>query len=281
MPDLAVAVPKPTTPQPRKQRPDTPIFFMHIAKTAGSYVNERFAHTLDVDTIQTHIEQSIGNTDDLQAALCEGKRFFSGHVMLGLWDDIAGPLAREFRMITVLREPIDHLASHIQWLDHYNNPDRRGRYAALDEAHRRIVDRIGAIDLADIGQLDAYLTGLSGTEMRLLDNCQSRYFIMSGRRDLDCIRALTLADRSKIATALGRFAAVACQDRLADGLSAFSVATGVGLSFTDARVNAAKSERRIDITHPLVRHVLAKRTIVDQWLWQRARQLHPAQVTNE
>ena len=201
--------------------------------------------------------------------------------MLGLWDDIAGPLVQEFQFITALRDPIDHLASHIQWLDHYNSPEHRGRYAALDEAHRRIVDRIGAIDLYDIGQLDAFLTGLSGTEMRLFDNCQSRYFIMSGRRDIDCIRPLSLADRSNVASALARFDAVACQDQLAEDLSTLGRAAGVELKYVKTRVNAARSERRIDTKHPLVRQVLGKRTIVDQWLWQRVRQQRPEGVALE
>ncbi|MGI9394524.1 MAG: hypothetical protein ACR2OY_07750 [Boseongicola sp.] len=281
MPELALAVKNVETPVRRKERLETPIFFMHIAKTAGSYVNERFVDALGEDAVATHIEQSIGNTLDLKAALRDGQRFFSGHVMLGLWDDIAGSLSRKFSMITVLRDPIDHLASHIQWLDQYNNPGRRHCYAALDESHRRIVDRIGAIDLSDIGQLDDYLTGLSGIEVRLFDNCQSRYFIMSGRRDIDCIRPLSLADRSRIALSYSRFDAVACQDQFEMDLSKLGIATGVDLSFTDARVNVAQSERRLDVRHPLIRQVLTKRTIVDQWLWQYVRKKRSQKAVNE
>ena len=76
MPELAEVAPKPSRLRQQKQRLKTPIFFMHIAKTAGSYINERFASALGADTIQTHIEQSIGNTSDLSAALSEDKRFF-------------------------------------------------------------------------------------------------------------------------------------------------------------------------------------------------------------
>ena len=281
MPELALAAQNAETPPRHRQRLETPVFFMHIAKTAGSYLNERFADALGEAAVETHIEQSIGNTLDLKAALQIGKRFFSGHVMLGLWDDISGAIAGEFSMITVLRNPIEHLASHIQWLDHYNNPEQNSSYAALDEAHRRIVDRIGAVDLSDIGQLDDFLTGLSGTEVRLFDNCQSRYFIMSGRRDIDCIRPLSLSDRSNVAASLARFDAVACQDQLEKDLSKIGAATGAGLSFVDRRVNAAQSERWIDTRHPLVRQVLSKRTIVDQWLWQRVRHQPPDRPAND
>lgn len=281
MPGLALDLQNPATLFRHKGRLKTPIFFMHIAKTAGSYVNERFVEALGADQISCHIEQSVGSTRDLKAALQDGKRFFSGHVMLGLWDDIAGAMSKDFSMITVLRDPIDHLASHIQWLDHYNNPDQCGRYAGLDEAHRRIVDKIGAIDLLDIGQLDAFLTGLTGTEVRLFDNCQSRYFIASGRRNMDCIRPLSLADRSKIALAYSRFDAVARQDQLEQDFSKFSAATGVKLSFSDARVNVGQSERQIDARHPLIRQVLSKRTIVDQWLWQYANQQPPQRAAHE
>ncbi len=260
-------------PRVENTRLDTPIFFMHIAKTAGSYLNRRFEVLLGPQYCATHIELSIGNRTDLKAALDRGVTFFSGHVMLGLWNDIAGDLAPKFQMATILRDPIEHLASHIQWLDHYNRPDKRREYLALDEAHRRVVDKIGASDIGEIGQLDDFLTNLSGIETRLFDNCQARYFLMSGQRDVVSQRALSLGDRRHVSAALKRFDYVIRQDDLKNGLALLSKGTGIDLSFSDTRINAAKSLRKIDTSNLIVRQILGKRTLLDQWLWRRVHSL--------
>ena len=253
------------------QEATRPIFFMHIAKTAGSYLNSRFAAALGEERVATHIENSIGNRVDLQSQLDAGVRFFSGHVMLPLWQEIAGPLAQGFVNVCILRDPIEHIASHIQWLDHYNLPGYAHEYRQLDELHRRLVDRIGAVDITDVGQLDALLVGLSGVGVRLLDNCQSRYFISHGRRVVDAIRPLNLADRFAVAQAAGGFDSIVFQDQLETGLATLGAATGVPLESVTKRVNPAVSARRIDTTSPLVRQVLSRRTLVDQWLVQHLR----------
>ena len=248
-----------------------PVFFMHIAKTAGSYVNVVLQNALGTGMLATHIEARIGGSVALAQALAKGTQVFSGHVMNGLWNDIAGPTSVKFRKITLLRDPIEHLASHLLWLDHYNGEDKRREYNNLDEAHRRISDRIAAIDLSDVGQLDAFLTDLSGQAVRLFDNCQSRYFLMSGRRDMGSIRPLSLADAKDLRLAVDSFDAIGFQDRLQEDIPRLGQAIGLDLEYIDKRINTAQSERQIDTRNPLVRQVLGKRSIVDQWLWRHAR----------
>lgn len=255
-------------PADRKGAVEAPVFFMHIAKTAGSYVNSLLVDAIGADRVLTHIELNIGNSVQLQNALDRGVTVFSGHVMHGLWEAIAAPIETRFRKISVVRDPIEHLASHILWLDHYNRSDQRRDYLALDEAHRRVADRVGAIDVSDVGQLDQFLTEMSPTEVRLFDNCQSRYFLMPGRRELETHRPLSLADAKALGRAVGKFDIVARQDRLEADIPQIGRKIGVQLSYMDRRVNPAKSERRIETSNPLVRQVLGKRTILDQWLWR-------------
>ncbi|MBT8415158.1 MAG: hypothetical protein KJO30_12595 [Boseongicola sp.] len=248
-----------------------PVFFMHIAKTAGSYVNVLLQNALGAPHVATHIESRIGSSADLMRAYSRGVQVFSGHVMHGLWHDIAAPTELCFKTFTLLRDPIEHLASHLLWLDHYNRPEKRKEYLQLDEAHRRISDRIAAIDLTDVGQLDAYLTSLSGHEVRLFDNCQARYFLMSGRRDMEAIRPLSLADAKALRQAAAKFDAIGFQDRLEEDVPRLAKAVGIDLKYLEKRVNPAQSSRKIDTSNPLVRQILSKRTIVDQWLWRHAR----------
>lgn len=246
-----------------------PVFFMHIAKTAGSYLNAVLTEALGETQIATHVEHRLGGAADLAELLDRGCRVISGHVMHGLWEDIAAGAPQRFRKVTIVREPIAHLASHLLWLDHYNLPEHRDDYRLLDEAHQRVVDRIGAVDLTDIGHLDHYLTHLNPTEVRLFDNCQSRYFLAAGRRDPVLTRALSLTDARALGRALDRFDLILSQDRMAEGLSALSEMIGVTLTPLEQRVNEGRSTRRIDTDAPLVRQVLSCRTLVDQWLWRR------------
>ena len=248
--------------------PEQPIFFMHIAKTAGSFLNARFKKAIGAEAMATHIENSIGDGATLSKKLESGVRFFSGHVMHSHWNDIATPTGVTFRKVTILRDPIEHLASHIQWLDHYNHQNYYKEYKQLDEAHRRLIDRIGAIDIADIGQLDAFLAGLSGLGVRLLDNCQARYFVASGRKTLDTIQPLTLTDRFAVAKAAAEFDAIVFQDDLEHGVAQIADVTGVAITHSSKRVNPALSDRSIDTTNPIIRQVLSRCTLVDQWLYR-------------
>ena len=270
--ETRVNAPIATNSQSSVQVPREPVFFMHIAKTAGSYFNEVLKSALGSELLKVHCEFSIGSSDDLRKALDRGVRVFSGHVMNPLWNEMAGPLRVSFRKVTLLRDPIDHLASHLLWLEHYTRANMRKHYRDLDRAHQIVADRLAAIDLTDVGQLDDYLTNLSGLELRLFDNCQARYFLMQGRRDVNSYKPLSLADAKALSRAIKDFDAIGFQDNLVRDVPRLGQAIGIDLEYVEKRVNTAGSTSRIDTTNPVVRQVLSKRTILDQWLWRHARQ---------
>lgn len=259
------------------QTPEIPVFFMHIAKTAGSYFNEILKSALGTETLRVHCEFSVGSSEDLRVALESGVRVFSGHVMNPLWDEMAEPLGISFRKITLLRDPIEHLASHLLWLEQYTRANMWKHYRDLDRAHQIVADRLSAIDLTDVGQLDDYLTNLSGLEVRLFDNCQARYFLMQGRQDVKSYKPLCLADAKVLSKAIKDFDAIGFQDNLGEDVPRLGQSVGLDLQYVDKRVNTANSTSKIDTTNPIVRQVLSKRTILDQWLWRHARQDHAAQ----
>ena len=58
-----------------------PIFFMHIAKTAGSYLNRVLEAALGTRQVETHVEHRLGGAEDLRAMLSSGRSVISGHVM--------------------------------------------------------------------------------------------------------------------------------------------------------------------------------------------------------
>lgn len=247
------------------------IFFMHIAKTAGSYVNHLFRETLGEDRTVEHIEMRLGSAEAVRQAVDErGIDFVSGHVYLRLWNELARSTARELLRMTVIREPIEHLASHILWLDHYNLPEKRAEYGRLSEAHQRLVDLIGRVDFADMGALDDFLTHLPAVGVQLLDNCQTRYFVCGPGAATAHHDPLTLAHADEIGRAARGFDLVIRQDRMEEGIARINALTGLTLTHSAERVNAAKSARRIDTQNPVVRAIFGKRTLVDQWLWRNA-----------
>lgn len=245
-----------------------PIFFMHIAKTAGSYVNRLFHDALGATRAVEHIEMRLPNSDAVAKAVTDGAGFLSGHVYLRLWHELAKSCGADFLRLTVIRDPVEHLASHILWLDHYNLPEKRAEYLRLSEAHQRLVDLIGRVNFADMGMLDAFLTHLPAAGVQLLDNCQARYFVCGPGSATAHHDPLTLAHSDEIGRALRTFDLVIRQDRMEEGIARINALTGLTLAPVSERVNSAKSLRRIDTDNPVVRGIFSKRTLVDQWLWR-------------
>ena len=259
----------------RRQRPT---FFMHIAKTAGSYLNEAAKRALGEARVFVHAEGRLGSHTDLQELLRKKIRFVSGHLYYHHWRAISEKLQTKWFLVTIVRDPIDHLVSHILWLDHYNQKIYRSEYQTLPEPVRRLVDLIGSTDLADIGSLDRLMTYLPPYGIKYLDNCQSRYFLCGPTQAYHDDQPLTLADRFPLASVISTFDAIARQDRLDADLTIVNGATGLNLQPVKERINTGRANRSIDASNPLVRASLSKRVLLDTWLWRRMQQpsLNPA-----
>jgi len=254
---------------------DRPIQLMHIAKTAGSYVNEVFRSALGDAGVVLHAELRIGSGAELAAALDRGVRFVAGHTYAPRWRQMWEGLPAPLTLVT-LRDPIDQIASHILWLDHYAAEGMRREYAALSPGLRRLVDLVAATDLGSAGALDRLLTHLPPEGVQMLDNCQARYFLCGGDAPLSRFDALTLDQSAALNRAVAGFDLVIRQDALAEGLGRAAALTGLALEPMSKRVNPALSPRRIDKANPVVRAVLSKRTLLDQWLWRHVSAEAPA-----
>ncbi|MEE4208433.1 MAG: hypothetical protein V2I43_04100 [Parvularcula sp.] len=152
------------------------LLFMHIAKTAGSTVNAYFRQVLGNDRVVDHAEihgpnmQAFVDSETFARA-----RLISGHItgpeLLTLMEQ-AGQRRRDFVFFTVVREPTDHLISHLRWvrgsLDR-NEPN-------LPEAIARLAEDLSAIDLAEVDEVEAVLERHRPVSLTLFDNCQTRYF---------------------------------------------------------------------------------------------------------
>lgn len=238
-------------------------FFMHIAKAAGSYVNNSFIDFCGEENSLTHIERFSAE----KIANCMPNNIFvSGHYYWKDWNCI--DQKKIFLPITFIRSPIEHIASHIQWLDHYNIEGYRREYNMLDSDTKNIIDQIGRIDVNDVGDLDYFLTHLSGKGVQLLDNCQSRYFLAGGKSNkIRKDSPLSLNLRKELKKESKNFIYIGTVESMDSAISSINKILGIDISCAENIINPSLSNRKINISKPLVRKVLEKRILLDVWFY--------------
>lgn len=242
------------------------VFFMHIAKTAGSYVNAMIAAAYEPDAVDVHIERYPMRQNVQRIS---GRSFVSGHVYLNNWKRIDPH--DEFLRVTVLRNPYNQLASHILWLDHYNLPEFADECRRLDPETRQLVSWIGGLDLSDLGQLDDLLTKLPAKGIQYFDNCQSRYFI-AGHEDGPAIdEPISLKHRPLLARMAGELDFIGLAEHMQDAVRVLSSSLGLKLDYQEEIANPARSARSINVSSPEVRDILRKRIMLDLWIYEAAR----------
>ena len=149
------------------------VAMVHVPKTAGSSLNavmqQAFGNGFD------HLESA--NLDDSEVIGRLSKaNWISGHLSL---DRMRSLIARiqidPAHLITAVREPVSHVASHYNWLIEIGRRSRQffnGHPEAIKTMHRVIAN-------SDNSNPDAIIENLSKYSQLFL-NCQSRY-VLGGR----------------------------------------------------------------------------------------------------
>lgn len=144
------------------------LFFMHIAKTAGSSVNKQISAHYQEDQYLFHIE----GEQDWQPL--KNKLFISGHITLPRFEKVFEK--RDYVLFTFLRNPLDQLVSHLYWVRHLCEPGIEQFKATHPAAVQRLSEKLSLIDFTDKAQLKNLVDNLTNIEAPLFDNCQCRYF---------------------------------------------------------------------------------------------------------
>lgn len=200
----------------------------------------------------THVSRHAGNPALFDRMLRQSD-WVSGHVTRIAMEDHLIRLGRTARWFTVLRDPVEQIASHYQWWIeiHDRGPLNFGHY---DRFWRDLSRQIRAADNADPGAIIAILS----EHRHLFLNMQWTY--VRRRRER--------ADAAGLAAALGRFAALGLDGDIAPVVTAMT-----GRPAGPARpVNRSRSTfDRSVFRHPAMTEFLAEAHAIDLRLVAAAR----------
>ncbi|WP_147125223.1 hypothetical protein [Shimia ponticola] len=196
------------SPQPGQ----SPLFFLHIPKTAGSSTNAFLRQVFGVQAVQDHVENLL---PDLSARRLPPLTVpcVSGHVPLWAWTLYRG--TDVFDRATMLRRPWDRLVSHVNWVARYANGRERLPPGAGGQALARVAELVVETDFEDVRSLRTFMNAVKRERhFSSFDNYQVR-MLRSGRMDA-MEKRLEQADLSVAERELSGFACVGlCEDQAA------------------------------------------------------------------
>lgn len=148
------------------------LLFMHIPKAAGSSVNTFFSSHYPESQYAVHIE-SNAKWQSSPGELIK-LNFLSGHVSLYTLGKKLN--LEDYYKVTVLREPYSQLCSHLAWIKRLSMPGEEKRLQKHPAPIQRFAEKLSITDFSDPEQLSTLVNTLTEFEIRLIDNCQVRYF---------------------------------------------------------------------------------------------------------
>lgn len=144
------------------------LFFLHIPKTAGSSVNYSLQNQLQGMPTYTHIEGLADRWDTLLDA-----RFLSGHITYSVYEKNFSP--SNFILAAFFREPYQHLVSHLNWVRHLMEPEKKSFLLDHPPVVQNIADKLSTLDFTSINTWHNFIKELKPIQYGLFDNLQVRY----------------------------------------------------------------------------------------------------------
>ena len=213
------------------------LFFMHIAKTAGSSVNKYLASHYAADRHALHVESKEEWRSDRDWARNMG--FVSGHYSLPHFKRNL-QLTRYYK-ITVLREPYTHLVSHLAWIRKLADEDETRRLAEHPVFVQHFAAKLAMTDLSDPIEIGKLISTLEDKEKQLVDNCQVRYFTQVAV-DTDVCEM----DVQSAIEASAEFDLIGTTDKIDEFLRKVAVHMGWKAPVTEVRENVSRNFYGLD-----------------------------------
>lgn len=161
-------------------QPSKKTFFIHVAKTAGSSFNDFLSSYFYGER---HCEQFFANDRCLNYTsslnTLENFDFISGHLTINHFFN--NFKQSNYYLLTILREPIYHLVSQINWVIYISENVESAFFKNHPEAIRNMSLKMRQLDLTNyLNVIDLLLE-----YHQMFKNCQSQYFITSVNESLN------------------------------------------------------------------------------------------------
>ena len=233
------------------------IFFMHIAKTAGSSLNTLIARHYPASRVQMHVENTEFRED---RAYTQGFDFISGHVraveaMRRM--DIEG-----FFWITLMREPLSHLVSHLCWVRRVADDESSAFFRRHPRGIRELALMLKSVDMGVPEELDHFLSRDDQRVTNLFHDCQTRYFLPPNQKG--SLEQQSLVNAKKM---LNKFDLVGTTENYAEFISSLCRKFGWEIPVAEERINANSNRYGIDVDDEATIKVLKRYTRMDKALY--------------
>lgn len=144
------------------------ILFLHIPKTAGSSFNAIFRTAVPEGR---HFEHLEGHGERLKRICEDGLPYFvSGHLTFEAMQTYIE--RQDVYSITILREPVDQLLSHLKWVKYVGSPEYP-RPESVSLPILELARRLFETPLSDIAAVERLIDSPTGRQ--LFDNLHVRY----------------------------------------------------------------------------------------------------------
>ena len=145
------------------------IYFHHIPKTAGTAFSQIFRKIVSADNFFEHMES---RRELLPKIWKNSEGFFvSGHLAYESVETLISQ--NDVFSITVLRNPVEQLISHIKWVKAYGAPDQEKKRASIEPQIAKLSIKLWNTSLNDVGALNTLFD--CHIARMLFDNLQVRY----------------------------------------------------------------------------------------------------------
>jgi len=198
--------------------------------------------------------------------------FISGHIFL---EDIKKlPYIVNYNLISIFRDPYRRLASHIRYMDRYNQPEYETQFNHLGDELKIVVKSIEKVDFERPDDLEALFASLPAWGRAAFENCQTRFLVC----DLASVVASPYGDLPEGAfdLALERLEAldvIGISEALDTTIEQLAVRLGTPFAPRAPVLNTASSHRKLNHNDPHIREVMRPLLGVDELLYTRAKAL--------
>jgi len=148
------------------------IFYQHIAKAGGTSINNYFSNIYSSGKVQTHIE-SLDITKEIDRL--KNLQFISGHKRYFHVDRIID--LKNHYCLTMIRNPLDHLVSHLKWVLKVSENTESNFYKNHPEPIRELSLHMRSINWHTYDDVKGFFKYEYKAGLYLFNNCQTRYFL--------------------------------------------------------------------------------------------------------